>query len=167
MSDTSICGGRVALRLEQGGIPGEHKAPCSPWIFYRLPAMGLGDHQVVWPIGPLLEISKLKEAEYEKKARMRAGMRSVAMRVRTHSVVMDKIFCQTRRIWGQSFASCLHNSQYKWAPTLPWNQVTILTCCRAREKLQGTETFTWTLHRANVDTWLWDWNWLMPGCLRA
>lgn len=60
--------------------------------------MGLGDHQVVWPIGPLLEISKLKEAEYEKKARMRAGMRSVAMRVRTHSVVMDKIFCQTRRI---------------------------------------------------------------------
>lgn len=86
---------------------------------------------VVWTIGPLLEISNLKEAKYEKKGRMRVGMRSVVMRVWTRSVVMDKIFCQTRRIRGQSFASCLHNSQYKWVPTLPWNQVTNLTCCRA------------------------------------
>lgn len=64
----------------------------------RLPAVGLGDHQVVWTIAPLLEISILKGAKYEKKARMRVGMRSVVMRVRTRSVVMDKIFCQTRRI---------------------------------------------------------------------
>lgn len=54
--------------------------------------------QVLWTIGALLEISNFKEAKYEKKARMRVGMRSVAMRVRIRSVVTDTILCQTRRI---------------------------------------------------------------------
>lgn len=35
--------------------------------------MGPGDHQVVWTIGPLLEISNLKETKYERRTRMRSG----------------------------------------------------------------------------------------------
>lgn len=98
-SDTSVRAGEEWLWgwSRAGGIPGEPKAPCRPWTCYRLPATGLGDHQVVCTIGPLLEISHFKEAKYERKARMRVGARSVVMRVRTRSVAMGKI-CQTRGI---------------------------------------------------------------------
>lgn len=98
-SDTSVHAGEAWLWgwSRAGGIPGEPRAPCRPWTCYRLPATGLGDHQVVCTIGPLLEISHFKEAKYERKARMRVGARSVVMRVRTRSVAMGKI-CQTRGI---------------------------------------------------------------------